>query len=939
MTNYSRTTLRELKKCLLANLMAFSFVLPSMAEDISKTYENTSIDNVYGYSSATEGLIGKPNIDVVVKNTIVNDGPGSNGSVVGFELTNNTTDYLTADVGDVNVSVYGDSKNRVEKYIWGVNLLGLKNGGGTFNFDDVTINAIGESSDNELIANKIFGIHMGATPADKNTGYYMTVDSLTINANHYRSDHATSPVIYGVYHVPAGNKLPEYSVLKVKNNLVLNLNDIEAELVQLKDGGAAFYVESMILNLSNSTIKKLTTSTQYPLITGLKNLSKNEHIGSIVLNISDSLIDTHVLGVWNPGENVHITDYQYGELGNLIISLSGITTVSGSVLSGARTHGIIPFNPEDLKVSGQKKLILKNGNINIKTEIDNLKFDGEVPGISGFDEIEAKDVTLTTPLMRLGEKLIAQNSILNVDKIEVLNASSPELISESSAFSARETEISSEEINLPKTNIELVNSKITADKLKAGENLSVQGGVFDVKEVDLSLTEKLTVDNTTFKPEMLTVSEGLDITSNGGVIDLSNLDKTYSFDNVTGENGATFILPKTKELSLNKLTNGVGGTKVLVDSTDSKVSIGTVANDGLTVMATGKVNDTINNSEKLAQELSKIVSIDKGNQNIILKAQEGKITPEIMALSKNGVVQNVKERANTVTESVKDVMGLQVLSFRNQINDVQKRIGDLRLDENFHGTWVRTFGGDVKFGDMGLKNKYNTIQAGADFKKGNAYLGIMASLTEGESDMDRGTGEDKTYGMGVYAGYMTDNGWYVDATAKQMHLQNKFKAKYNTGELSRGSYKTWGTSVSLEAGKRMNLPCGFFVEPQAEIMYGRVQGIDYTTSAGVKVEQEAFESLIGRAGLSVGKTFKDKGSVYANVSLLNDFAGKVKTSFSYWNQETKTRDDMGGAWTEFAVGGTYKLNKNTAVYGEFATSKGTDLTNPVQWSLGLRFIF
>ncbi len=41
MTNYSRTTLRELKKrylnilkkCLLANLMAFSFALPSVAEE------------------------------------------------------------------------------------------------------------------------------------------------------------------------------------------------------------------------------------------------------------------------------------------------------------------------------------------------------------------------------------------------------------------------------------------------------------------------------------------------------------------------------------------------------------------------------------------------------------------------------------------------------------------------------------------------------------------------------------------------------------------------------------------------------------------------------------------------------------------------------------------------------------------------------------------
>ena len=50
MTNYSRTTLRELKKrylnilkkCLLANLLAFSFVLPSMAEETWNEIELTT---------------------------------------------------------------------------------------------------------------------------------------------------------------------------------------------------------------------------------------------------------------------------------------------------------------------------------------------------------------------------------------------------------------------------------------------------------------------------------------------------------------------------------------------------------------------------------------------------------------------------------------------------------------------------------------------------------------------------------------------------------------------------------------------------------------------------------------------------------------------------------------------------------------------------------
>ncbi|MBQ3034728.1 MAG: autotransporter domain-containing protein, partial [Alphaproteobacteria bacterium] len=51
MTNYSRTTLRELKKrylnvlkkCLLANLMAFSFVLPSMAETVTNPATNKEL--------------------------------------------------------------------------------------------------------------------------------------------------------------------------------------------------------------------------------------------------------------------------------------------------------------------------------------------------------------------------------------------------------------------------------------------------------------------------------------------------------------------------------------------------------------------------------------------------------------------------------------------------------------------------------------------------------------------------------------------------------------------------------------------------------------------------------------------------------------------------------------------------------------------------------
>ncbi len=902
MFHSSRTTLKELKKrylnilkkCLLANLMAFSFCLPAMAETITDengnvfiSYEGTQEEFVE--ATVTHGITLPGNVTVNLSNAIyLGGGVGINeysAQNVQFNMVNTivngrlgggiTGGQYQAQISDTNItslnsyiinlknselnnssSIFGTSgtiakiKDRVE-----------------FNFEDTVINTEGltgvYASDNARFDVKEFQINFKNVTS---TGYLLgtasnyvmstwlwfsrhifNIDKFSINLDNYIGN-GTVRIINST---PDRMSSEEHDIYTFKE---MNINLKNSNVPEVKAIHSAASKVTVENNLNIFIDKDSVVAGNVLAYQGL--LGKSNNYGRSVADIKNITIGVqgNVGGIYG----LILDNTKAITTGDIIVNLDGATiqnNVTGAYLDIKNQY----VSTGDFKVNVYGNTVV-NGSIMASNDKEN-------------------------EVLTMGE------SILTVEENAHLTVGSVDM-----------------DTNIIKGDISFI------DQIKLKKKGALKGSV---NSQNLGETSVFLEEDSSLQ---LTGTSNIEtLSSDGGTVDLSNTTSETS-------------------IQVGSL-EGEGTTFKVASEEVAQTTIGNNKSKKLTVSATGEFNDQVNDANKLASSLASVLTIQEGETDLALTAEEGKIARPMTAEVKDGLVQNVHVSGNGVTESVKDVMGLQVLSFRNQINDVQKRMGDLRLDENTKGTWVRAFGGDVKFGDMGLKNKYNTLQAGADFKKGNAYFGVMASLTKGDSKMNRGTGEDKTYGMGVYAGYMANNGWYLDATAKQMHLQNKFKAQYTTGEVSRGSYKTWGTSVSLEAGKRMQLPCGFFVEPQAELMYGRVQGIDYTTSAGVKVEQEAFESLIGRAGLSAGKTFKDKGSIYANVSILNDFAGKTKTSFTYQSQETKTREDMGGAWTEFAVGGTYKLNKNTAVYGEFATSKGTDLTNPIQWSVGLRLSF
>lgn len=97
-------------------------------------------------------------------------------------------------------------------------------------------------------------------------------------------------------------------------------------------------------------------------------------------------------------------------------------------------------------------------------------------------------------------------------------------------------------------------------------------------------------------------------------------------------------------------------------------------------------------------------------------------------------------------------------------------------------------------------------------------------------------------------GYVTklfDNGAFLDGTLKVGRIDNEFNITSNAGNV-KGDYDANMFSFSIEAGHRFHPVNAFFIEPQIEFMYGRVESVDYTTSANYGVKQDAAESLISR---------------------------------------------------------------------------------------------
>ena len=401
------------------------------------------------------------------------------------------------------------------------------------------------------------------------------------------------------------------------------------------------------------------------------------------------------------------------------------------------------------------------------------------------------------------------------------------------------------------------------------------------------------------------VSNATSLTLDGGIVNQTSGDNVITVGTMSGEG------------TLN-VADAKAGQMVVGDATDAKLTVATDA-ENVSLEDLTKVATTNNGTESAAQTV-KIVGGSVYDEQ----------TADVTGL---GTVANVDKQVAAANVSVNDMAAIGLMSWRAEMNDMNKRMGELRNANGEHGVWVRMVRGESEYNSV--KNQYNQYQLGYDEKLSvdkRWTVGVALSYTDAENNFAQGTGESTNKALSVYGSKLNDDGTFIDLIAKYARLENDFTVQGGQGD---ADYDTNAYSFSAEAGKRIQQGKGLWIEPQVELTYGKVSAVDYVTKNDVKVAQDGMESLVGRIGFSLGKDI-EKGNVYARASYLYDFDGETKATL---NNDAVLENDLGGGWWEVGVGANINLSKATYIYADIEKTFGGEVDTNWQWNLGVRYSF
>lgn len=425
--------------------------------------------------------------------------------------------------------------------------------------------------------------------------------------------------------------------------------------------------------------------------------------------------------------------------------------------------------------------------------------------------------------------------------------------------------------------------------------------------------------------------------SDGGKINVQEGAKNFTADSIAMNNGNINLQGSGQKAEVKEL-KGKGGI-ITTNSLDNKLNIGTKAEDAtLKVEGSGEIGDkilagkaTLEDLAGTAKEGDKIASDEVGTQDGIIA---GRMSAKVRA---DGTIDTstIKRAVQQHNQAVSSMANLSLMTWRQENNDMNKRLGEVRASEGSQGIWARMARGQSKYGAQGIKNQYNYYQLGYDSKISDDWiLGGAFTYTDGDSSYTNGSGTNKHTGFAVYGSNLRDDGSFIDLIAKYAHMKNDFDVNGGVGS---GDYSTNGLSFSAEYGKRFQQE-GYWIEPQAELTYGRVSSADFTTKNGARVHQDSMDSLVGRLGFSLGKDIK-QGNVYVRASYLYDFQGDTSVTMSKAGATTPFKTDLGGGWWEFGVGTNLNLGHDTHFYLDVETTAGGDVDTPWQWNAGVRYSF
>lgn len=304
----------------------------------------------------------------------------------------------------------------------------------------------------------------------------------------------------------------------------------------------------------------------------------------------------------------------------------------------------------------------------------------------------------------------------------------------------------------------------------------------------------------------------------------------------------------------------------------------------------------------------------------------------------------VTTRESELVSGAKSALASSMMQMKADTNDLQRRLGDVRLNSDKHGVWGKYIGGKSKITDDAYVNQtYNMAQVGYDTLRGDWTVGGALLYGTSNNDYALGSGSGKTAGLAVYGAKQFKDGRYVDVIGKVNRLKNDFTVRNNLGTTLSGDYRNTGASLSVEYGKRIKKDNGFYIDPNAELTFSRLSGesFDARTNTGstVHIDADAVNSVIGRIGVGIGKESQNS-NIFLKAALDHEFSGKMNATYSMAGEPTTGSEvNLKDTWLDLELGGSWSVRPNTYVYGTFTKNFGATVDNSYRIDAGIRHNF
>ena len=368
------------------------------------------------------------------------------------------------------------------------------------------------------------------------------------------------------------------------------------------------------------------------------------------------------------------------------------------------------------------------------------------------------------------------------------------------------------------------------------------------------------------------------------------------------------------------------------------------------------INNPRGTLHQLANKLT-YTNFNKGERNLGVNVQVdgGLISPtystnlgtESFAMDGKASVTDqavITTRESELVSGAKSALAASMMQMKADTNDLQRRLGDVRLNSDKHGVWGKYIGGKSKITDDAYVNQtYNMAQVGYDTLRGDWTVGGALLYGTSNNDYALGSGSGKTAGLAVYGAKQFKDGRYVDVIGKVNRLKNDFTVHNTLGTTLSGDYRNTGASLSVEYGKRIKKNNGFYIDPNAELTFSRLSGesFDARTNTGstVHIDSDAVNSVISRIGVGIGKESKNS-NVFLKAALAHEFSGKMNATYSMAGEPTTGSEvNLKDTWLDLEFGGSWSVRPNTYVYGTFTKNFGATVDNSYRIDAGIRHNF